>query len=244
MLKEYFSFRINYVILWTCNLLVYSLRGMPFPKYNLDTIVDRMNIFFSRPREHETYPQYPGQESIIAFSAVNILAVDQYAVMSPFRTRFPASQFNGLSASGSLNKANTALQAASNPHAGLHSFFKISKHTSPVLKWMFGWNIGVTNDIEGGDKGYSELHFIDIWKTPFSKGVSGGPRRRAVQCRIDLEGLVGRRKISSCSFWDFTDFLLRSRFWSSLRRRLEAPRLWLISIWSSFAVLMGEGGKR
>ena len=64
-----------------------------------------------------------------------------------------------------------------------------------------------------------------IWNTPFSKGVSGGPRRRAVQWRIDLEGLVGRRKMSSFKFSVPGEFLLRSRFWSSLRRRFAAPRL-------------------
>lgn len=59
-------------------------------------------------------------------------------MVSPPRIMLPASQFNGESASGSLNNANIARQAACNPHAGDHSFFRISKQTSPVRKCTLG----------------------------------------------------------------------------------------------------------
>ena len=70
---------------------------------------------------------------------VYIAAVVSNAIVSPPRIMFPASQFNGDDASGSLNKANTARQAACKPQAGDHSFFSMSKQISPVRKWTFGW---------------------------------------------------------------------------------------------------------
>jgi hypothetical protein len=94
-----------------------------------------------------------GHARNMAFSTAYMRAVVLYASMSPPRIIFPASQFNGLSASGSDSKARMARHAACTPHAGLHSFFNISRHTSPVRKWTFGWKTLVTNVMEGGAKG-------------------------------------------------------------------------------------------
>ena len=71
----------------------------------------------------------------------------------------------------------------------------------------------------------------------------GGPRNRAVHCKIDLDGLVGRRKMSSLMLEEEEEeeeevvddeeevedgmFFLRDRsmFCNSLRNRFTAPRL-------------------
>lgn len=53
-----------------------------------------------------------------------------------------------------------ALQSASNVHVGVQSVFIISRHTSPVTKWIFGWNIFVLKNIFGGAIGYSAVKFI------------------------------------------------------------------------------------
>ena len=53
-----------------------------------------------------------------------------------------------------------ALHKASNVQVGLHSFFIMSKHTSPDTKWMLGWKIFVLKNIFGGIMGYSELRLI------------------------------------------------------------------------------------
>jgi len=88
-----------------------------------------------------------------AFSNVYISAVVQYANLSPPRTMLPASQFSGESASGSDNRARTARQAACRPQAGLHSFFNMSKQTSPFPKCTLGWNTLVSNTMVGGARG-------------------------------------------------------------------------------------------
>jgi len=38
-------------------------------------------------------------------------------------------------------------------YAGLQDDFKRSRQISPVLKWMFGWQIGVEKVIVGGARG-------------------------------------------------------------------------------------------
>mmetsp|Transcript_25061 Transcript_25061/g.57589 ORF Transcript_25061/g.57589 Transcript_25061/m.57589 type:complete len:95 (-) Transcript_25061:353-637(-) len=75
-----------------------------------------------------------GQAMKWAFSIVYMRAVLPKAWSSPPRIMFPASQFNGDSASGSDKSANTARQAAWRPHAGDHSFFRMSRQISPLRK--------------------------------------------------------------------------------------------------------------
>ena len=74
--------------------------------------------------------------------------------------RLAASQFSGESSFGFYNKYLIALHKASNVQVGLHSFFIMSKQTSPDTKWMFGWKIFVLKNIFGGIMGYSELRLI------------------------------------------------------------------------------------
>ena len=75
-----------------------------------------------------------GHSKNMAFSTVYMRATVRKACQSPCRTIFPASQFRGDVASASLSSAKTARQALTKPHAGDHSFCKMSKHTWPVRK--------------------------------------------------------------------------------------------------------------
>ena len=56
------------------------------------------------------------------------------ATMSPARIIFPASQFRGDSALGSLSMDVMALHAELSDQAGVQSFFSTSTQISPVLK--------------------------------------------------------------------------------------------------------------
>ena len=138
-----------------------------------------------------------------AFSTVYMAAVVLNAIISFPRIMFPASQFNGDSASGSDSNANTARHAACKPHAGLHSFLSISKHISPVRKWTFGWNIFVINLNLGGLKGKSWEKVKFSLKTPPLYGVSSGPIIVAYQCNRSLEmgpaAMLGGE--SNCISW-------------------------------------------
>ena len=69
----------------------------------------------------------PGQYSI-----QHIRVIDRKALKSPARSMFPASQFSGESGAGSDRIATIARQEDCKVHAGDHSFFKISRHISPV----------------------------------------------------------------------------------------------------------------
>jgi hypothetical protein len=51
---------------------------------------------------------------------------------------------------------------------------------SLTLKWMFGWQTLVTNRTTGGVKGYSRGTLMLNLKRAPSKGVSCGPRMKAV----------------------------------------------------------------
>jgi hypothetical protein len=75
----------------------------------------------------------------LAFSTVYMAAVVSNATRSPARIMLPASQLSGDDASGSESRARTARQADRSPHAGDHSFFRMSKQMSPVRKCTLGW---------------------------------------------------------------------------------------------------------
>ena len=53
------------------------------------------------------------------------------ATMSPARIMFPASQFQGLSTSGSASRAMIARQAPSRLQAGDQFFFRMSRQIDP-----------------------------------------------------------------------------------------------------------------
>jgi hypothetical protein len=38
-------------------------------------------------------------------------------------------------------------------YTGVHDAFSVSRQISPVLKSTFGWQMGVTKRIEGGERG-------------------------------------------------------------------------------------------
>jgi hypothetical protein len=59
--------------------------------------------------------------------------MDLKPLSSPARIKFPASQFNGLLASGWFNNEIIARQSVDNVQAGLQEDFKMSKQISPVF---------------------------------------------------------------------------------------------------------------
>lgn len=158
--------------------------------------------------------------------------------MSPARIILPASQFSGdwkqrrsefvmlvnqmnmlhTSELGSASKLCIALHADCRDHAGDHSFFKMSKHISPVSKLTFGWKHFVTNRAAGGVSGYSTGTSSRTIKSLPSKGVDGGPLTIAilietyVVCWI-LEWV--QRKISMYYHCRILSLLAHSAIWSS-----------------------------
>jgi hypothetical protein len=40
-------------------------------------------------------------------------------------------------------------------YAGVQELFRRSRQISPVLKSTFGWQIGVTKRMDGGERGYA-----------------------------------------------------------------------------------------
>ncbi|PVU87414.1 hypothetical protein BB560_006491, partial [Smittium megazygosporum] len=63
---------------------------------------------------------------------VYIETKDSYAIKSPDFSKFAASIFNGLVGSGSPKSEYIAIQIDFKVHTGDHSFFNISRQTSPV----------------------------------------------------------------------------------------------------------------
>ena len=76
-----------------------------------------------------------------------------------------------------------ARHSASRVHVGVQSVFIISKHTSPVPKWIFGWNILVLKYILGGVMGYYEVRLMRTRKIWWAYGVSLGPWMNAYQAK-------------------------------------------------------------
>ena len=88
-----------------------------------------------------------------ACSATMRLAIRAKPSTSPALNKFPASQFKGESAFGAASSARTARTTLTNVQAGLQASFRMSRQTSPVRSWMFGWNSGVVTLTTGGASG-------------------------------------------------------------------------------------------
>ena len=87
------------------------------------------------------------------WGSVNIFDKALNPRKSLFLKRFPASQFKGLLGSGFARSTINAWQARERLHAGVQWLFRISRHISPVVEWILGWNILLLNTISGGDIG-------------------------------------------------------------------------------------------
>jgi len=74
-----------------------------------------------------------------------------------------------------------ARHTLSRDQVGVHVSLSTSRQISPRLKWILGWQIGVTKVNVGGEWGYVGGTTIFNWKRAFSNGVSGGPRMKAIQ---------------------------------------------------------------
>lgn len=70
----------------------------------------------------------------MAKSIVYIFANESNPFISLHLIRFPASQFRGLSAFGSESIERMAWHTDKIVHAGVQFVFRMSRHTSPVLK--------------------------------------------------------------------------------------------------------------
>lgn len=66
----------------------------------------------------------------------------------------PASQFSGLLGLGYSNNSNIAFITDYIENDGDQFSFKISAHTSPVLKFILGWKIGSKKYNFGANVGY------------------------------------------------------------------------------------------
>eukprot|EP01025_Chloroclados_australasicus_P030772 TRINITY_DN30960_c0_g1_i1.p2 TRINITY_DN30960_c0_g1~~TRINITY_DN30960_c0_g1_i1.p2 ORF type:complete len:213 (-),score=11.72 TRINITY_DN30960_c0_g1_i1:126-764(-) len=110
-----------------------------------------------------------------AQSRAYILAMLLNPLVSLHLIRLPASQFKGLSALGSLSMDSMAWHTETKVQAGVHFDLSISRHTSPVLKCMFGWNTRASKVAVGGIKGQSAGTSKRTLNVPPWQGVSPGP---------------------------------------------------------------------
>lgn len=70
------------------------------------------------------------------------------------------------------------VSTAATSYVGLHRFWRISRHNSPVA-YTLGWNIWLMNLTEGGLLGYCSSKCMTSRNVPSSKGVSAGPMMTA-----------------------------------------------------------------
>mmetsp|Transcript_20035 Transcript_20035/g.61721 ORF Transcript_20035/g.61721 Transcript_20035/m.61721 type:complete len:218 (-) Transcript_20035:145-798(-) len=130
---------------------------------------------------------------------------------SPPRMRLPASQLRGESAFGAASSARTAVHADASVQAGDHASFRMSRQTSPVRPWTFGWKTGVTKRSDGGASGYCAGTVNASSKTPPANGVSSGP----ATCAVHVVSVSGSGVSMSAGSVDVRASAL------SLRRRLS-----------------------
>jgi len=89
------------------------------------------------------------------FSLVQYLTSASAPIISSSLYKFAISIFNGLSGLGSVNSCCIADNVLESVYMGDQcSVVSSVRQISPVLKWTFGWQIGVTNSILGGEMGY------------------------------------------------------------------------------------------